>query len=199
MANLKINLVINGVDYSQKSEDRPYCLPVEEFGTKIYVDEKTWKMCLNIIQNERREHDNLTRCEIIGKSGKCIVCRHKCPEECPFRFDPDDPELSKNSSDAIFEALQFRNAVSLDQLYEDYEYEAAAPEDDEAKAILEERKEKMWSQIHSLTEHEQKVIDLWSKGKTEREMAEVIGVSKTAIHKQINRILDKLREKCRGF
>lgn len=47
----------------------------------------------------------------------------------------------------------------------------------------------------TLNQEEQKIVDLYMDGKTEREMAEATGKSHQAIHKQIKRIIERLTNK----
>ena len=49
----------------------------------------------------------------------------------------------------------------------------------------------------TLNQEEQKIVDLYMDGKTEREMAEATGKSHQAIHKQMKRIIERLTNKGR--
>ena len=49
----------------------------------------------------------------------------------------------------------------------------------------------------TLNQEEQKIVDLYMDGKTEREMAEATGKSHQAIHNQIKRIIERLTNKGR--
>ena len=57
MAKIKINLVCNGVDYSKKSKDRTYYLPLEMTGgVKIYVSYELGMKLKDIIDKEKQYH-----------------------------------------------------------------------------------------------------------------------------------------------
>lgn len=55
----------------------------------------------------------------------------------------------------------------------------------EAQRIMEE----------NLTQEELQLIEMFFEGKTEREMAVAVGISQQAIHKRIQKIMDKVRNK----
>ena len=181
-----INLFIDGVDYSKPSEDRPCYLELEHTGgIKIYVSREFKRQYDNIIADEEEYHNYLTKCAIPGKNGRLIMCRHKC-EECPFAtFDNDQPGK--------------RQEASLDKLTDEEGFDAASDEDVIADFVLKERKEKMWSEIYKLSKEEQVILSMWSEGMSERDIAEKLNKSKTAIHHQIEKIIQLLQAKCRGF
>lgn len=53
MAKIKINLICDGVDYSKKSSDRTYYLPLEMTGgVKIYVSYELGMKLKDIIDKE---------------------------------------------------------------------------------------------------------------------------------------------------
>lgn len=182
----KENLFIDGVDYSQKTEDRPFCLPLKETGgVHIYVDADTFKKYMDILQEEVRAHDECTRCLIPGTRKNLIVCHHKC-EECPFAGDQFDPR-------------DYKPTVSLDGLYEDYELEAESDEDIIADLFVKERKEKMYEEISLLSEYNQKLLKLYSENKNVREIASELGIGKTKASEDLNAVIELLKEKCKGF
>ena len=184
MAKVSINLVVDGIDYSKKSEDRPCYLELEHTGgIKIYVSREFKAQYDHLVADEEEQHNYLTKCAIPGISGKLIMCRHKC-EECPF---------------SQFDQPGKRQEASLDQLYEDDGFDAASEEDISADIYLKERKEKMWSEIFKLSKEEQTIITMWSTGATERDIAIKLNKSKTAIHHQIKKIIGILQEKCRDY
>ena len=78
-------------------------------------------------------------------------------------------------------------------------FDAASDEDIVADYILKERKEKMWSEIFKLNKEEQTILHMWSKGDSVRVIANKLNKSKSDIHRQINKIIEVLREKCRDF
>ena len=144
MAKIKINLVCNGVDYSKKSKDRTYYLPLEMTGgVKIYVSYELGMKLKDIIDKEKQYHDKITKCLIPGKKGKLIVCEHSC-EKCPFRYDPDDPELSKNPSPLDYDQFQQRLPLNFSELADEEgnEFEPASDEDFVTDIYYQERKEK---------------------------------------------------------
>ena len=181
-----INLFVDGVDYSKPSEDRPCYLELKETGgVKIYVSRELKAQYDNIIADEEEYHNYLTKCAIPGKNGRLIMCRHRC-EECPFySFDNDQPGK--------------RQEASLNKLCDEEGFDAASEEDIKAELIFEARKEKMWSEIFKLNKEEQTILHMWSKGDSVRVIANKLNKSKSDIHRQINKIIEVLREKCRDF
>ena len=201
MAKIKSNLVCNGVDYSKKSKDRTYYLPLEMTGgVKIYVSYELGMKLKDIIDKEKQYHDKITKCLIPGKKGKLIVCEHNC-EKCPFRYDPDDPELSKNPSPLDYDQFQQRLPLTFGELTDEEgnEFEPASDEDFVTDIYYQERKEKMWSEIHSLNEKEQAILDMWSRGVPVRDIANELKMSKSSVDREVKRIIQVLQEKCRGF
>ena len=181
-----LNLFIDGVDYSKPSEDRPCYLELEHTGgIKIYVSREFKRQYDNIIADEEEYHNYLTKCAIPGKNGRLIMCRHKC-EECPFAtFDNDQPGK--------------RQEASLDKLTDEEGFDAASDEDIVADYVLKERKEKMWSEIFKLSEEEQAILSMWSKGMSVRDIAKKVNKGKSVVSDKINKIIAILQEKCRDF
>ncbi len=201
MAKTRINLFSDGVDYSKKTEDRPYYLPLEETdGVKIYVSADLLHKYQDIIQEQRQYHNRITKCLIPGKKGKLVVCTHNC-EKCPFRYDPDDPELSKNPSPLDYDQFQQRLPISFTDLTEEDqdEFEPASDEDFLADIYLKERKQKMWDEIHKLDAYQQQILDLWSRGVSVREIANKVNKGKSTVSDDINKVIEILRSKCEGF
>ena len=63
MAMIKINLICDGVDYSKKSSDRTYYLPLEMTGgVKIYVSYELGMKLKDIIDKEKQYHNKITKC-----------------------------------------------------------------------------------------------------------------------------------------
>lgn len=181
---IKIDLFCDGVDYSKPSEDRPCYLELDMTGgVKIYVSRELKKQLDNIVNNEKEQHLALIKCAVSGKNGKLIKCQCKC-SECPYSNQDQEKKL---------------RAVSLDQLREDDGFDAASDEDIIADIYLKERKEKMWSEIHSLNEEEQIILDLWSKNTDVRTIANKIKKSKSYVAYEIKRIIEVLQSKCRDY
>jgi DNA-binding NarL/FixJ family response regulator len=57
----------------------------------------------------------------------------------------------------------------------------------------------MWSEIHSLNEKEQAILDMWSRGVPVRDIANELKMSKSSVDREVKRIIQVLQEKCRGF
>ena len=181
-----INLFVDGVDYSKPSEDRPCYLELEHTGgIKIYVSREFKAQYDHLVDDEEEYHNYLTKCAIPGISGRLVMCRHRC-EECPFySFDNDLPGL--------------RQEASLNELCDEEGFDVASDENIVADLVLQERKEKMWSEIFKLTKEEQIILRMWSEGVSMRDIAIKLNKSKSDIHRQINKLIEVLREKCRDF
>ena len=181
---IKIDLFCDGVDYSKPSEDRPCYLELDMTGgVKIYVSRELKKQLDNIVEDEKEQHLALIKCAVPGKNGKLIKCQCKC-SECPYSNQDQVKKL---------------RPVSLEQLREDDGFDAASDEDTIAEIYLQERKEKMWSEIHSLSKEEQTILDLWSKNTDVREIANKINKSKSYVAYEIKRIIEILQSKCKGY
>ena len=80
MAKIKINLICDGVDYSKKSSDRTYYLPLEMTGgVKIYVSYELGMKLKDIIDKEKQYHgkQNYKMHTVIYN---CPICRQSAIE-----------------------------------------------------------------------------------------------------------------------
>ena len=89
-----------------------------------------------------------------------------------------------------------RNNASIDELYEATGWEPTDTSVDiEAGYIAQEEKETAFFGIAQLSEQQQQLIRLrYYEGKTEREIAAILGISQPAVHKQFVKIHTALRK-----
>ena len=152
---------------------------------KIAVSKEVYIAYRNDQSKERMKKVRECTCRVMGKSGRLITCPNKghCSElECPH--------LNESSS-----------TLSLDQLYEDYEYEVA----DDSESIVEslasqERAEQVNKAINELEPMDRKIIRLlfWEDMKQE-EVAKVLHMSQSAVNQRKSKVLNTLKDKLIKF
>ena len=90
--------------------------------------------------------------------------------------------------------------VSLDQLYEDTEYEAADPGADVESALM---KKLLIAELHKalneLEEIDRTIMELYSQNCTETQIGQAVGMSQRGVGKRKQRILLKLRTRLKDF
>ena len=90
--------------------------------------------------------------------------------------------------------------VSLDQLYEDTEYEAADPGIDVEAALM---KKLLVAELHKaldeLEEIDRTIMEMYSQDCTETQIGQALGMSQRGVGKRKQRILLKLRTRLKDF
>ena len=90
--------------------------------------------------------------------------------------------------------------VSLDQLYEDTEYEAADPGIDMEVALM---KKLLIAELHKaldeLEEIDSTIMEMYSQDCTETQIGQAVGMSQRGVGKRKQRILLKLRTRRKNF
>ena len=90
--------------------------------------------------------------------------------------------------------------VSLDQLYEDTEYEAADPGIDMEVALM---KKLLIAELHKaldeLEEIDSTIMEMYSQDCTETQIGQAVGMSQRGVGKRKQRILLKLRTRLKNF
>ena len=90
--------------------------------------------------------------------------------------------------------------ISLDQLYEDTEYEAADPGIDVEAALM---KKLLIAELHKaldeLEEIDRTIMELYSQNCTETQIGQAVGMSQRGVGKRKQRILLKLRTRLKDY
>ena len=90
--------------------------------------------------------------------------------------------------------------VSLDQLYEDTEYEAADPKTDVEAALM---KKLLIAELHKaldeLEEIDRTIMEMYSQDCTETQIGQTLGMSQRGVGKRKQRILLKLRIRLKDY
>lgn len=157
-------------------------LPTDE---KIIVSEEVFKTYWDEINKERIKKTRANTCQVRGKNGKLIRCpnKGKCSEiECPYLSTPT-------------------SVISLDQLYEDYEYEVK----DTAPSIVEqlakeELEEQMAVALSKLDPFDRKIVELlfW-EGMSERDVAKELKCSQNTVNLHKKNIFKILKPQLEQF
>lgn len=111
-----------------------------------------------------------------------------------WREDKQNQRASKQEDESKMKP------VSLDQLYEDTEYEAADPGTDVEAALM---KKLLIAELHKaldeLEEIDRTIMELYSQNCTETQIGQAVGMSQRGIGKRKQRILLKLRTRLKDY
>ena len=152
---------------------------------KIPVSKEVYIAYRNDQSKERMKKIRECTCKVMGKSGRLITCPNKgyCSElQCPH--------LNESHS-----------TLSLDQLYEDYEYEVADESEDIVESLAAaERAEQVNKVIEELDPIDKKIIRLlfWEDMKQE-EVAKLLKMSQSAVNQRKSKVFNTLKEKLSKF
>ncbi|KIR03781.1 hypothetical protein P261_02596 [Lachnospiraceae bacterium TWA4] len=89
--------------------------------------------------------------------------------------------------------------VSLDQLYDDTDYEISSNFDLEEEIIKQEMIKELKIALKKLEEIDQKIMDLYSKSRTECQIASEVNRSQKGVNKRKNNVFIKLRTLLKEF
>lgn len=111
-----------------------------------------------------------------------------------WREDKQNQRASKQADEGKMKP------VSLDQLYEDTEYEAADPGIDVEAALM---KKLLIAELHKaldeLEEIDRTIMEMYSQDCTETQIGQAVGMSQRGVGKRKQRILLKLRTRLKDF
>ena len=163
------------INWHEKSVDRPFYIDLEYEG-RIYVDRETYLNYMRDEWREWKEESRKSRCQVPSEKGGLKRCTDDC-SKCPF----------------------FRNGrnISLDQLYDNYEYEVEDESSDIIQKLIKDEKAAM---IRKAVEELSPINKMITKkiiyeDKSQDEIAEILGISQTAVSKRYSKSLDQLKEK----
>lgn len=93
-------------------------------------------------------------------------------------------------AEVVFEKLALENFPEEQSAYFESEDESSR-----RKLILKLAPKLKWHIRNSLSTRQKEVIDLVLKGKTEREIGEILGITQQVVHIHKHRAINRLREK----
>lgn len=184
--NTKEKITVYCVSFEDQDGDTRWCECTKEYF------EWDWKQK----REERRKIDELTRCLIPSEKYGLVKCRHKC-DECPYKRRED-----KSTGQVYYEPYERTGGlVSLEFMNEEYEYEFVDENTDSAEdaAIKQAYSDALQYELSNLDEMDRKIIELFSCGRSDFEIAEELHSKKSTIQYKRNRIIEHLREKLKNF
>lgn len=165
-------------DYRVPTKERYLYIDLEGGGGRIWVNKEDYRNYRRIIEAEWQARIDESRCLIPAERGLYKRCREKC-SECPRGRTGNTI-----SYDAIIENTGNELPDDLD-ISADYEYE--------------ELREKLWAEVETLSEVDQRILALYNEDYTEREIAAEVGLSQKAVNLRINKCIQLLREKLKDY
>lgn len=162
-----------------KSENQEFYIEIDH--KRVPVSKEFYIKYRNEEAKERMQRIRRSKCMVPnGKDGMRLCDKHNC-NDCPFK---------KTGS-----------ILSLDRLYEDYEYEPADPEEDVIQYIeKEERIVVVRKAIRELDSFDRTIaIKVLTEEVSESKVAQILGISQSAVHQRKTKIITILREKLKDF
>lgn len=142
----------------------------------------------NMNRNKTKERDLASRCSIPAERGGLKRCMEDC-NQCPYgKWKRDGGVLS-------LDGLVFTNKEGSTLQIEIADDQPSMLE----KLIAEEKSKAMWKAINSLNNEDRKIIDLFSEGYSDSEIARQIGSKKQTIQYRRTRIIAELKFKLKEY
>lgn len=161
-----------------RTEVRSYYIDLPEGGPRVWVDEETYKNYARIQNAEDKRLYNEGRCLIPAERGTFKRCMESC-SECPLK--------------------RTGYTLSLDHHQEEYGYEASDDSDLVAEIKLQEVKDKLQEEVSLLSILDQKILSLYEKDFSEREIGAKVGLSQKAVNLRLKKCIELLKQKLSGF
>lgn len=89
--------------------------------------------------------------------------------------------------------------ASLDKMYEETEYEAADTSDLEADLMKEILIDELRMALDELEEIDRTIMDMYSRGKSEAEIGQAVGMSQRGVNKRKHKVLLKLKIRLKDY
>lgn len=156
-----------------RTEER--CFYVEIDGKVIWVTEEFYRSYTRLNNRERRRRYDEGRCLVPAERGHFKRCADNC-SECPH-------------------GRRSGYALSLDQHYEEYGYEAVDPYDLVADLKYQEKKDRIYAELSLLSELDRRIMYLHLQELTEREIGAEVGLSQKAVNLRINKCIELMKER----
>ena len=155
-------------------------------GEKVIVSEEVYRAYVRPIRAEQKRNNRMWRCKMVKeRNGKTrfIRCKQDC-SQCQYALSG----FNANGNSLSLNHLQEKGFEIIDDsidIEEDYIKKEKALED---KKNLEEA-------LSHLTERQRDLVRMvYFDGKSQKEIAQFFGVSKTAINNALKRIYDSLKK-----
>lgn len=165
-------------DYRIPTEERCYYIDLDGNGGRIWVNEEDYRNYRRIEDAEWQAKLDSSRCLIPAERGLYKRCREKC-SECPY--------------------LRTGNPISYESIEENSGNELADDFDMRTEYEYDELREKLWTEVETLSELDQRILELYNEDYTEREIASEVGLSQKAVNLRINKCIALLKEKLKDF
>ena len=162
-----------------KSEIKDFYIEINH--QKVPVTKEVFVAYYNDMAKERMQRIRRSRCMVPNTKGGMRLCDKKNCEGCPHK--------------------KTGYVLSLDQLHDDYDYDAADPNEDVIEYInKEERILAVRKAISELNEIDRTIaLMVLSDDKSEAEAAKKLGISQSAVHQKKVKLITVLREKLKDF
>ena len=178
-AETEKTLFEDGVNYTVKSPDRKYILKLEN-GKILYLNKEQYSFVKSDLYQERRESYLNNRCNVLAVRGGCKKCTDDCNLCCWFMTDKTNG-----------------GQIRLDVLFDENEFELPDTSASVLEDMIYEEKINYISKFINELEDEIDIqlIKLLLKGKTEREIANTLNLTKSTVHDRKNKIYQFLKKK----
>ncbi len=160
-----------------ENENKRFYLKVK--GQEVEVSEAVYRAYIQPIRAERRRKQRAFRCKVKGKKGNLVRCQKDC-RECPYAL-------------AGHNALG--NNLSLDRMNDEGVDMEDRRLDVEQNYIAEEDKKELYAAIAQLTPRQKELVQLiYFEGKTQEQVAEILGVAQATISVTLERAIANLKK-----
>lgn len=148
-------------------------------GQAVEVTEEVYRAYYRPIWAENKRVERSNRCLVCSKRGKGVRCKGNC-DLCEFGERIGGVASIEYCEDSGYE----------------FENEAQSPEQivEEIELFVELRRI-----IAEMDEDNQKLIEMFADGKSERDISKVLGLSQKAINKRKHKIFLQIRNKCENY
>lgn len=150
-------------------------------GVEVTVSKEVYIEYRNNQSKERMKNLRRSRCMVPNSKGGMRLCDKTSCSECPHK--------------------KTGTMLSLDRLYEDYEFEVADGDEDIIEYInREERAAAVRKAISELNDIDRTIATMvLSDDKSETETAKKLGISQSAVHQRKVKIVAVLQEKLKDY
>ncbi len=160
-----------------ENENKRFYLKVR--GQEVEVSEEVYRAYIQPVRKERRRKQRAFRCKVKGKKGNLVRCQKDC-RECPYAL-------------AGHNALG--NNLSLDRMNDEGVDMEDRRLDVEQNYIAEEDKKELYAAIAQLTPRQKELVQLiYFEGKTQEQVAEILGVAQATISVTLERAIANLKK-----
>lgn len=150
---------------------------IEINGQQIPVTEEVYRAYKQPLWAEHKRKERASRCVISNDKGGIKRCSSDC-SKCDKQRTGSVLSLNK----FIEEGFEVADTVDLDEIVAD-------------KLLLDE----LYAALEELDPDNRRIIELFSAGKSEREIAADIGLSQKAINKRKTKLFAQLRERLKDW